>query len=100
MNNKYIGAITPTVRALLEQEPDTRNSDTLLYLKVCEKFCPGVTGMAFGNVMANRAKLGLPNFGAVERIRRHLQSEHKELRHNKAVDDMRFENFKEVLKEV
>lgn len=89
------------VHSLVESElvkhPQTRNSDTDLYISICERLNPGVTDrFSFAYVLKNRRDLGLPNLESVGRCRRKLQEHNPLLRADKAVDDLRYEEWKEV----
>lgn len=86
--------IKENVRDTLMQHPDARNSDTLLYMYVCERMNPVVRNLAFTTVLARRSELGIPKSESVRRARQLLQAEDETLRASKAVDDARFENFK------
>lgn len=67
------------VRDILETNPDTRNSDTALYLKVCEKVNPKALDKPFWVVLGSLKELGLPNFETVRRTRQKLQAAFPEL---------------------
>lgn len=83
------------VERLLNDYPDTRNSDDLLYLIACKDICPSMANMPFENVILNINKLGLPKYKSVERTRRKIQAEKPELRATKEVEDKKYENWKE-----
>lgn len=83
------------VEELLYQFPDTRNSDELLYLIVCKAVCKGADKLPLERVLLERSNLGLPNYASVERARRKIQRENPELRADEAVEDKRYEEFKE-----
>lgn len=59
--------------------PVTRDSDELLYLKVCEHYNPTVLNKSFKQVFVNRLFNGIPSFETVRRCRTKVQSEHEEL---------------------
>lgn len=82
------------VRTSLEEVPATRNSDTLLYVDVCNRINPIAMHMSFSEVMLGRKELGLPKFESVERVRRKLQEQNEELRATDTVTDARYENWK------
>ena len=88
MNNKLI-RISTLVKAILEECPETRNSDDLLYLKVCQYFNPSIGMFPFGTVIANLKIYDLPNIKSVERARRKIQAEHPELAAKQNVKDKR-----------
>lgn len=63
----------------MEDEPITRSSDDLLYLKVCERYNATVLDKPFWYVFANRKLLNVPPFESVRRSRQKLQEHHPEL---------------------
>ena len=77
---KHIMHTTKLVRELLENEPKTRNSDDLLYLKVCERTNASALNKPFWYVFANRNAMNVPPFESVRRARQKLQEHHPELR--------------------
>ena len=85
------------VESELVNNPQTRNSDTDLYISICEKLNPGVTeNYPFSYVMKNRRDLGLPNFESVGRCRRRIQENHPLLRADPNVTDRRYQYWKDV----
>lgn len=93
---KDIKKVSLIVKDELEQHPETRDNDALLYLNICERFCPGVTSKPIGEVMARRKLLGLPLFETVGRARRKIQETNESLRGSTEATDARFENWKAV----
>ena len=82
------------VKAILEIDPQTRNSDSLLYLKVLEHFATqhGVnlhqmSVIAFLQHYIKEYKF--PCFETVRRARQKIQAQHPELSANKAVQAQR-----------
>lgn len=76
---KELIKISTLVKAILIECPETRNSDDLLYLKVCQYFNPSIGMFPFGTVIANLKVYDLPNIKSVERARRKIQAENPEL---------------------
>lgn len=93
---KGFATIHDTVLMCLEQHPNTRNSDALLYLKVCELNNPIACTLPFVQVMKKRKELGLPDYESVGRVRRKIQAEREDLRATDEVTDQRYENWKEA----
>lgn len=93
---KEIFKISDIVRQVLKEEPQTRNSDTSLYLAVCRRINPDACMMSFSSVFEHRKELGIPNMETVRRSRQHLQEKYEELRACEAVTDGRYENWKVV----
>lgn len=82
------------VKAILETDPKTRNSDSLLYLKVLEHFATqkGVNlhQMSVTAFLSHYAtEYNFPCFETVRRTRAKIQSEHPELRANEKVQSYR-----------
>lgn len=91
---KEFHRIKDNVRIVLMQHPEARNSDTILYMYVCERMNPAACTLAFSTVLARRKELGIPKSESVRRARQLLQANDETLRATKSVDDERFENFK------
>ncbi len=84
---------TELVKAILTENPDTRSSDTLLYVKVLEyyseKFGFDVGGYPFASALINLASWGIPSIETVGRCRRKLQHDYPELCGNDTVEGFR-----------
>lgn len=93
---KDIFRISDIVKTVLTEQPLTRNSDTTLYLAVCEKMNPDACRMSFATVFEHRKELGIPNMETVRRSRQKIQSECKWLMAAEEVTDARYENWKAV----
>lgn len=83
------------VGEMLVKFPETRDSDALLYVKICESINPIACNMPFAKVLLNRKDYGFPNYESVGRIRRKLQEHNPLLRADATVEDGRYENWKE-----
>lgn len=77
MSNLYI--TQDIVREILEDCPQTRNSDNFLYLMVCERISPELIKKPFYVVLSNLKEWNLPGFETVRRARQKLQAMHPEL---------------------
>lgn len=93
---KDIRHINEMVKAELESNPNTRNSDISLYIAICQKINPDAMRMEFATAFLRREELGLPKFPTVSRCRRKCQEENPQLRATKEVEDGRYENWKVV----
>ena len=80
---------TNLVKEILRSCPDTRNSDDLLYIKVCERINPLAINLSFNIVLLNRKEWALPAFESVRRTRQKVQAEHPELAGNSTVEGHR-----------
>ena len=67
------------VKQILIESEAARNSDTALYIKVCERLNPSVLWMPFLDVMVALDALNLPPFETVRRARQKVQEKCPEL---------------------
>lgn len=84
------------VKRILTAKPSTRGSDEALYKEVCEAINPIVCQLPFSSVLDRVSEFDLPHFSSVERARRRVQQNHKELRPSERVTDNRFKKWKAV----
>lgn len=90
--------ISEIVKALLLENPWVRDSDDLLYFKVCERVNPDFVFCSFQEFMYKRKEMGFPPFESVRRTRQKLQAQHPELKGSSATVAARAakeEEFKE-----
>lgn len=85
---------TDIVKIILHKYPDARNSDDVLYLRVCEYINGTHTSLPFWKFMQGRKEYGYPPFESVRRSRQKLQATFPELAGSKAVEAKRAENEK------
>lgn len=90
--SKELKTTSEIVQIILEQNPQARNSDDFLYIKVCETVNNISINLPFKQVMANRKAYGLPAFESVRRTRQKLQAMHPELSGNADVEAQRILN--------
>ena len=91
------------VKVILQRYPDTRNSDDLLYLYVCEYINGRNTDLPFWKVLKERKEFGYPPFESVRRSRQKLQATYPELASSKVVEAQREQNekiYREFAREV
>jgi hypothetical protein len=71
------------VKRILEDDPQTRNSDSYLYLKVLDHIAQRdgifLAGMPVPYFLENRKKLGFPCHETVRRARQRIQATYPEL---------------------
>lgn len=67
------------VKKVLTEDEATRNSDMLLYVKVCQILNPSVATLPFFYVLGNLKALNLPCIETVRRTRQKIQAEYPEL---------------------
>ena len=81
------------VKRILEQRPETRNSDMFLYTALVQHIESekgvDITGKPFCFVLCNLKKLGLPSLESVGRARRKIQEQNPHLQSEKKVKKMR-----------
>lgn len=77
------------VKYILTRDPRTRNSDDLLYLRVCEIKGGEVVKRPFWDVLLNRKNYGIPPFETVRRNRQKLQRAYPELAGSEEVEAQR-----------
>ena len=67
------------IEKVLKENPETRSSDNLLYLKTIEEIKPGSSSLSIATVLRNLKEYKLPQFETVRRSRQKIQSENKDL---------------------
>lgn len=85
------------VEILLRDVPQTRNSDSFLYLKVIEfmaSYPPAVLDMPLAEFLTRYKELGYPPFESVRRARQKVQQEHPYLKACEKVEAERVNNIK------
>lgn len=91
------------VKEILQDEPQTRNNDKLLYLRACVKHNEEACKMPFSYVLTHMNELELPSYETVTRARRKLQADFPELSANADVEAgrmLREAEFRAYAKEV
>ncbi len=77
---------TKLVKGILEEKPETRDDDNLLWLEALRatvrdwKYGNKMCDLTLAYVLTSIHRLGLPPFGTVSRARRKLQEKYPELR--------------------
>lgn len=93
---KYLITTTNLVKTLLAIDPQTRNSDSYLYLKVIEHVAIqkelDLSKFPVPYFLTHMKEYGFPPFESVRRARQKLQSEYPELKACEAVQEARAEN--------
>ena len=100
--SKELRNTTKIVHIILEKDEYARNSDSYLYLKVCEKIGNdrgiNLSTMSVPHFFLHLKAYNLPGFETVRRTRQKLQAEHPELSGDSNVEAQRIlneESFKE-----
>lgn len=89
---KNIRRTNRIVRVVLEQHPETRNSDNLLYVRVVENINANLIYKPFQELFMHAKDYGIPPFESVRRARQKLQAEIPELKAKKEVESERKTN--------
>jgi hypothetical protein len=88
------------VKEILTETPATRNSDSLLYLKVIERIAAqsdqpiDLTQLTVPYFLCNIKKLNFPYFETVRRTRQKVQEQHPELKSSAEVERVKAEKEK------
>ena len=102
MKSSELKYVTQKVEFLLRNYPDTRNSDAVLYARLCEMLNPVVRQVPFSIVMRYMHEYGIPPAESVRRARQKLQAKYPELAASERVSAGRFLNeevYREYAKE-
>ena len=96
MNN--LRNMTELVRIVLEQQPETRSSDNLLYIEVLRR-CTNqkVLDMPVWMFYQNQREWQLPSIETVGRCRRKAQQENPHLKATAEVQDFRYDKEAEFV---
>ncbi len=86
---KRIKGTEKLVKQILQEVPETRNSDMMLYCHVCKRIDSSALSKPFIFVLLNLKHFGLPPIGSVGRARRKLQNAFPELAANADVEAQR-----------
>ena len=96
MNN--LRTLTELVKTILEQQPETRSSDNLLYIEVLRR-CTNqrVLNMPVWMFYENLTEWHLPSIETVGRCRRKAQQENPHLKATAEVQDFRYDKEAEFV---
>jgi hypothetical protein len=90
---KVLNTVANLVKTILQEEPQTRNSDNLLYLKVIERIAEekgvNLNILSVHNFLNYMRIYGFPPFESVRRARQKIQAQHPELSANAKVQEQR-----------
>lgn len=90
---KELNTTTNLVKGILEEYPDTRNSDNILYVRVCEHIGRehgiNINKMSMPFSLLNLKDYNMPQYETVGRCRRKLQAEYPELQADANVEAQR-----------
>lgn len=81
--------IVDLVFIALMDNPKARGDDFILYNEVLKNFI--AEDMTLSTVLKHHVELRLPSFASIDRARRKLQKEHKELRPSESIRKIRKE---------
>jgi hypothetical protein len=83
---KNLKTVENVVVGILNENKETRESDDILYLHVCEYFCEGVSSMTLKDFLTARKETNCPNFETVRRTRQKVFEKHPELKPEKITE--------------
>lgn len=93
---KELMDVSKLVEITLINEPQTRNSDNLLYLRILAVFAEdkgiNLKNISVANFLENSKKMGFPNFETVRRTRQKVQAENEHLKGDRKVRKERKKN--------
>lgn len=72
------------VKPILEQHPETRGDDFLLYAEVIKEYRPELAELSVLHFFIAHKDLYCPSYNSITRVRRRLQKKHPELLSEKA----------------
>ena len=72
------------IKPILEEIPQTRNDDYLLYAEVIKAYKPELLKLSAITFLIGHRELNVPNIKSVERARRKIQEKHPELASERA----------------
>lgn len=94
--SKELSTYTSLVKSILEAEAQTRNSDSLLYLKVLRHIANEkdilLDSLTVPDFLLSMNLLGMPCFETIRRTRQKIQEKFPELSANDTVQGFRDEN--------
>lgn len=94
-----LNTITKLVKSILEENPQTRNSDSYLYFKVlkhrADQIGVDLRTLPVANFLLGMNVFGFPGFETVRRTRQKIQAAFPELAACEDVAEFRMENEKE-----
>ena len=67
------------IKPILEQHPETRGDDFLLYAEVIREYRPELAELSVIDFFVAHKELYCPSYESVTRVRRRLQEKHPEL---------------------
>ncbi|CDA90568.1 uncharacterized protein BN553_01561 [Firmicutes bacterium CAG:238] len=90
--------MTELVKTIMEQQPETRSSDSLLYIEVLKRTTSqNVLNMPVWLFYQNLTEWQLPSIETVGRCRRKAQQENPHLKAKPEVEDFRYDRETEFI---
>jgi len=84
---KRLKNVEYVVEQILDANEETRASDDVLYLCVCEHFCNGISLMTLNDFLTTRREMGFPSFETVRRTRQKIFATRPELKPEKVTEE-------------
>lgn len=89
---------TKLVKAILERDPASRNSDSILYFRVINQIAlkkgDNMRNISMFDFLLNMKEWGYPPFESVRRTRQKIQATYPELASSERIEKLRSENEK------
>lgn len=67
------------IKPILEENPETREDDYLLYAELIKEYKPDLLNLSARTFLVGHSELNVPNIKSVERARRKVQERYPEL---------------------
>lgn len=72
------------ITAILEEKPQTRDDDCILYAEVLRRHYPDAFSLGLIEAFVNHATLKIPSYESVTRVRRKVQAQREDLTSERA----------------
>lgn len=84
MTVEKLRKLEKVIKPILENQPQTREDDFLLYAEVIKQYKPTLLELSARAFLIGHNTLNVPNIKSVERARRKVQEKHPELASERA----------------
>lgn len=84
MTVEKLKKLEDVIKPILEEYPQTREDDFILYAQLISKYNPKLLNITTGAFLMAHNTLKVPNIKSVERARRKVQEKHPELASERA----------------
>ena len=84
MTVKKLKELEKVIKPILEEYPQAREDDYILYAEVIKQYNPTLLGISAGDFLVLHNTYNIPNIKSIERTRRKVQEKHPELASERA----------------